>query len=114
MSNIIDFPESISAYLLKISRQHLRDRLWEIAIDKVLVVSDGEALADDVIDDAITALRKLFPDKSRHDLELVLGDLRAKTIERLGIFTDGLVDARAFVGEFADELIDQTMEKSHG
>jgi hypothetical protein len=107
----LDHPE---AYLvLPLNRERLRERLDMIAVDRTLEEGDGQALADEIIDELIAALRKIFPDKSRTDFELVLGDLRAKTAEKLGQFTDCLVDAGDIVRGIVDELIDQATGDDH-
>jgi hypothetical protein len=99
----------IVSFLQAFDRRRLKEKMWETAVDHVDGGSDGAAMADALIDDIIKALQKIFPDKSRDELELLVADVRARTVEELGNFTHGLVEARSFVGEFADELIDQAV-----
>jgi hypothetical protein len=51
--------------------------------------------ADDILDAVVIALRKYFPEKSRHDLELMLGDVRLDVVHDLTQLTDEFAEAVA-------------------
>src|SRR5258706_3247468 len=72
------------------------DAIFAIEFD-ALSFNDGAGLADDIIDEIITVLRRAFHHTSHADWEKILADCRIKLAEELGDYIDGMVDAKTAI-----------------
>jgi hypothetical protein len=68
----------------------------------------GAEVADALIEAVITTLRRAWPNRSRHDLEVLLGDLRTNAAHDLSLFADRLIETAVDVA--ADTLEDLERE----